>query len=344
MNTRYLIKLYPSAWRERYEREFLDLLDRHPPTPMDVLDIAIGAVDARLGAGEIGASARRQSQFVGVAILMTLALAFELRFGIHDRVASARLGVSERPVYAVVLAAVLGWIWYFRNVLGSTHLPLLGAAGIGFVLVMIPDGWTYSGLVHRDWPLPTAASEMLEGRFHDAFVVFALASWAAYVLDASVRFNPRWLPFLIERLRSGPERVQCLPRAAVVSGVALIAWTFVLFSAAPSTAQGIQLAGVLSQTNDGFVVDGVVLDMGPEWYLASAATADFDRNGVVEPIAVELVGLQNEWLELTLVDLESAEVTVIEGVSFRPATGRPPWAGGPDQARVAGAGDQPQGG
>jgi hypothetical protein len=43
-----LLRLYPGRWRARYEAEFLDLIEARPPSPRDVLDILLGAFDARL--------------------------------------------------------------------------------------------------------------------------------------------------------------------------------------------------------------------------------------------------------------------------------------------------------
>ena len=43
-----LIRLYPRAWRERYEDEFLALLEARPPTIGDRLDIVRAALDARM--------------------------------------------------------------------------------------------------------------------------------------------------------------------------------------------------------------------------------------------------------------------------------------------------------
>lgn len=43
-----LVRLYPQAWRDRYEDEFLALLEERPPKPGDRLDIVRGALDARL--------------------------------------------------------------------------------------------------------------------------------------------------------------------------------------------------------------------------------------------------------------------------------------------------------
>ena len=43
-----LMRLYPRAWRDRYETEFLGVLEARPPSRRDRLDIVRGAVDARL--------------------------------------------------------------------------------------------------------------------------------------------------------------------------------------------------------------------------------------------------------------------------------------------------------
>ncbi len=43
-----LVRLYPKAWRDRYEEEFLTLLAERPPTFADLVDTVRGAVDAHL--------------------------------------------------------------------------------------------------------------------------------------------------------------------------------------------------------------------------------------------------------------------------------------------------------
>ncbi len=50
MNIRnWLVQLYPRAWRERYGEEFEALLEECLHSPLDVVDIFLGALDARLG-------------------------------------------------------------------------------------------------------------------------------------------------------------------------------------------------------------------------------------------------------------------------------------------------------
>jgi hypothetical protein len=43
---KWLVRLYPPAWRERYEDEFLALLEARPITPAIALDVFRGAADA----------------------------------------------------------------------------------------------------------------------------------------------------------------------------------------------------------------------------------------------------------------------------------------------------------
>lgn len=43
-----LVRLYPAAWRERYEVELRALLDERTPDVLDRLDIIRGPIDAHL--------------------------------------------------------------------------------------------------------------------------------------------------------------------------------------------------------------------------------------------------------------------------------------------------------
>ncbi|HMK09925.1 MAG TPA: hypothetical protein VK449_12925 [Anaerolineales bacterium] len=46
---RWLVGLYPRAWRERYGEEFEALLEASLHSPLDIVDVVLGAVDAHLG-------------------------------------------------------------------------------------------------------------------------------------------------------------------------------------------------------------------------------------------------------------------------------------------------------
>jgi len=43
-----IVRLYPRAWRERYEEEFVAMLEQGPMSIKDLFDVALGAVDAWL--------------------------------------------------------------------------------------------------------------------------------------------------------------------------------------------------------------------------------------------------------------------------------------------------------
>jgi len=45
---RAVLRLYPAAWRDRYEAEMVDLVDHRPMRLRDLFDLAAGALDARL--------------------------------------------------------------------------------------------------------------------------------------------------------------------------------------------------------------------------------------------------------------------------------------------------------
>src|SRR5690349_3385725 len=45
---RWLLCLYPQAWRARYEEEFLALLEACPLSLWTIWDVCLGAIDARL--------------------------------------------------------------------------------------------------------------------------------------------------------------------------------------------------------------------------------------------------------------------------------------------------------
>ena len=43
---RRLLRFYPREWRERYEEEFVAMLEQRPVSIADLIDIVLGALDA----------------------------------------------------------------------------------------------------------------------------------------------------------------------------------------------------------------------------------------------------------------------------------------------------------
>jgi hypothetical protein len=84
---KWLTRLYPRPWRERYEAEFQAMLEEYQLSVWDLLDIARGALDAHWTAFtsqeqellmiNLTISIHRRS----VIILVTIALAYLLSYG-----------------------------------------------------------------------------------------------------------------------------------------------------------------------------------------------------------------------------------------------------------------------
>lgn len=66
-----LVRLYPRAWRERYEEEFVAMLEQRPASVRDYFDVALGALDAWLAPqvvseGRVGVISRIRSSVLVV--------------------------------------------------------------------------------------------------------------------------------------------------------------------------------------------------------------------------------------------------------------------------------------
>jgi hypothetical protein len=113
-----LIRLYPRDWRDRYEREFLDVLESRPPSRGDRLDIVRGAIDARLNPAVPGAPFRepiamRPARIAGVSAFVggiaylawTGLILLEFRGWNQAAPEHATLGIALAGVSALALAA-----------------------------------------------------------------------------------------------------------------------------------------------------------------------------------------------------------------------------------------------
>jgi hypothetical protein len=69
MTTQRLLRLYPRAWRDRYEDEFLETAGSGPLQLQQVIDIVSGAIDAWLSADVRGAT-RAAAQDTGGATMV----------------------------------------------------------------------------------------------------------------------------------------------------------------------------------------------------------------------------------------------------------------------------------
>lgn len=139
----YLLRLYPQAWRERYGDELFALLEEHPATLTDHLDLIRGALDARL-----------HPQVAGVA-------------AVPDK----ELPVNQRAFGFLAAAGGLAWI---LGILSIFVLPRdgEGSRSIGLAMVGMAVAIAFIGAALGDLGTrPASATSTRTGR---AVVVVSL--------------------------------------------------------------------------------------------------------------------------------------------------------------------------
>lgn len=96
------------------------------------------------------------------------------------------------------------------------------------------------------------------------------------------------------------------------------------------------LTGTLVRCGDEYCVRGIEVDFGPPWSLsATDASTDYDDDGRVESLAVEIEGLVRATVTLTVEygRFGETDAFAIDGVFYRDEIGPPPWASPPEVAR-----------
>jgi hypothetical protein len=148
---RWLVRLYPRAWRVRYEEEFLELLQQQAPSLRLWFDVAAGALDAhlypqatvrtdpekqmqRIACGE------EQSVSLGRAVLGALSILGLSLIAALASVVLARQGWKEASELVLMLGAPVA-----TTLTMPLWTPKLGwPVGLGFsalVTALIVAGW-----------------------------------------------------------------------------------------------------------------------------------------------------------------------------------------------------------
>ena len=255
---RWLVGLYPRAWRERYEEEFLAMLEQGSASLMDLLDVALGVLDAWLrpqvvSEGRTILTARMRSSVLAVLWawvgVVVAGVGFQKMTEYEDFVEVARhnvlVGVSFDVVVVgavVALAAVLagGVPVAFaavrgalaerrRDVLVLFCVPPLALAGfVGYTLVLMRVVYPALGRLSVHAALNVGLFLSLVG----AFLLAAVASAAA--ITAAVR-----------RSEVGERPIRFALHAAVVAALAMgvvllgtVVWGLALRASAPALFTG----------------------------------------------------------------------------------------------------------
>jgi hypothetical protein len=182
-----LIRCYPARWRERYGDEFMAILEEHPLGPYDVVDILLGAVDARTRSRRGRAASpdeRRLSMslriggiaaIVGASLIAIVMLTGGLSEGSGDAPAIALLvGLGALLVALTGMSAFQarsnpGLVWSAFAITAVGAVAILVVAVIDLV-GLGPDDW-------RAGPLPFAALTASLGS-----ALFGIATYRGSVL------------------------------------------------------------------------------------------------------------------------------------------------------------------
>jgi hypothetical protein len=252
-----LVRLYPRAWRERYEEEFVAMLEQGPVTIKDLFDVVFGAVDAWLRPqvvyeGRLVMVSRMRGSVLAVLWawvgLVVAGVGFRKMTEYDDFVRAARdsalVGVTfdtvvVGAVVALAAVAVGGAPVAFaalRKALAERRkdvlllcMPLIFGAGfVGYILVLMKVIYPALGRVAVHGTVNVALFLSLVG----AFSLAALASaWAVTAAVGRVEVGGCTLRFALY-----PAAVAAAGMAVVLVGTTV--WGVTLRATAPTLFSG----------------------------------------------------------------------------------------------------------
>lgn len=145
---RWLLRAYPSAWRERYGREFEELLHADPSGLRTVLDVLRSALRERRSAlhaglpmnaysGSVLSLSKQPSAFLpmamSIAALAVVAVSLA-KFGVPSRYADE--GATAHTWQLLMLFQVPGIAWFAFKWMRKTPRLALGVLGIQLALAL----------------------------------------------------------------------------------------------------------------------------------------------------------------------------------------------------------------
>ena len=253
----WLVRLYPRAWRDRYEEEFVAMLEQGPMSIRDLFDITLGAVDAWLRPQMVYERrlvmvARMRGSVLAVlwawAGLVVAGVGFRKMTEYDDFVRAARDSALVGVAFdAVVVGAVVALVAVtvggapvafvaLRRALveGRKDVPLLlcvppllGAGFVAYVLVIVDVIYPALGRIAVQDTVNVALFLSLVG----AFVLAALASaWAVTAAVGRVEVGGRALRFALYLGAVATAAMAAVLVSTIVWGLALLAQAPALFS------------------------------------------------------------------------------------------------------------------
>jgi hypothetical protein len=253
----WLVRLYPGAWRERYEEEFVAMLEQGPVSIRELFDVALGVMDAWLRPqvlyeGRLVMVARMRGSVLAVlwawAGVVVAGVGFRKLTEYDDFVQAARVdmlvGVAFDAVVVgavVALAAVIvggtpvGYAALRKSLAeGRKDVPLLlcvplicGAGFVGYTLVLVKVIYPALGRVTVHSSVNVALFLTLVGVSLFAAVASAGAVTAAV---GRVEVEGRTLRFALYSAAVAAAAMAVVLVGTIVWGLGLLAQAPALFS------------------------------------------------------------------------------------------------------------------
>lgn len=257
---RRLLLLYPRDWRARYGDEFAALLEEIPLTPLALLDVLLGALDARLAPGLVPGSVVSMTNklrssavtiFCAFALFVFAYLGFQrltdprppfdavaaahppvrIAFAVFEdaaALAALAVAVGGLPIlYAVVRSAL---VERRRDVLALLGLPLLGIALSAGSLPLV--ALVFRGVTPQTKALTPPQIVVELGWLALVGITFVGGTVAAALAVTRTEIGGRAL-----RLATWPATAAVAAMAVSLAG--LLAWGALLWSADPAIYGGV---------------------------------------------------------------------------------------------------------
>jgi hypothetical protein len=176
MDVSWVLRLYPRAWRDRYEEEMLALLEQRPASIVTLFDLLIGALDAHLDPAQLA-----DATVPGARVM------YQLR-------ASSRLAFWAFPLfiflYFVIIVDEVDIAW---DTLRDTN-PISGAASWAMIIGVLTAAFTVLGTGLFLAALRVRAAGSTSDRILRALPLLAplLVIAAAFTFHALVPATPGW--------------------------------------------------------------------------------------------------------------------------------------------------------
>lgn len=142
--SKWLLCLYPRAWRNRYEEEFLELLEARPLTFFDQADLLWGAIDAylhpHLSTSEM--APQEKARYLSCTLRGSLLAGFGsyMIFGLAG-FSFQKMTEDRAFMDAASASSLVGASFQFMVISGIISLLALLAGGLPIICATIRDAW-----------------------------------------------------------------------------------------------------------------------------------------------------------------------------------------------------------